>query len=273
MRRIDPKVAHRRPELSQHYLRDAAVGRSLVRRMRLPAGALVVEPGAGDGVLTEALCEAGFRIVAVEKDPQLHARLSLRFGARANIRCVRADFLDFRLPVTPYCAVSNVPYGITAAVVRKLLHAARPPDVTMLIVQREAAEKFSGTPQETLFSLLHKPWYGLTIAGAVSRHDFVPPPRVQSALLRIERRDVPMVSASAAPRYRALTEAAFTYGLRAALRRELTARQIRRLGRDHGFAADARPSHLSFDQWLAVFRFVEHECLGHDPTLRVRVAA
>jgi 23S rRNA (adenine-N6)-dimethyltransferase len=273
MRRIDPRVTHRRPELSQHYLRDATVARALVRRMRLPAGALVVEPGAGDGVLTAALLDAGHRVIANETDAVLHARLRARFAGRAEVACVRTDFLEFALPSTPYCVASNVPYGITAAVMRKLLHAARPPDLAALIVQREAAQKFAGTPRETLFSLLHKPWFQIEIAATVPRRDFTPAPRVQSALLRIERRPAPLVSSSVAGRYRSLTSAAFTYGLRQGLRDGLTSRQIKRLARDYGFVADAPASHLSFSQWLAIFRFVEHECLGHDPTQRMNAAA
>jgi 23S rRNA (adenine-N6)-dimethyltransferase len=273
MRRIALTPNHRRPELSQHELRDPTVARAIVRRMPLPPHALVIEPGAGRGVLTAALAGAVHHVIAIEKDARLHAQLSARLGDRAGVRCLRADFLDYALPSAPYCVVSNVPYGITAALVRKLLHAARPPGIAWLILQREAAEKFAGVPRETLFSLLHKPWFEFEVAGAVRRSDFSPPPRVQSALLRIERRDVPPVAAREARRYRALIETAFTYSAWHALRNTLTARQVKRLARDHAFAADAPASHLSFSQWLAIFRFVEHECLGHDPTLRRATAA
>ena len=103
----------------------------------------------------------------------------------------------------------------------------------------------------------------------------MPAPRVQSALLRIERRAVPLVAAHAAE-YRAFIGSVFGYGapeVSRALRRYVTARQVKRLARDLGFAPNCRASLLTFGQWLAIFRFVEHECLGHDPTLSVRVAA
>lgn len=268
MRRDRRTNIHRRPELSQHQLRDANVAGAVVRRLRLPSGTLVVEPGAGSGILTQALVDAGARVIAIEKDERLFAELKSRFSRqRPPVHCVCADVLELELPRQPYWAVSNVPYGITAALVRRLLHAARPPDVAWLIVQREAAEKFAGTPRETLFSLLHKPWFDIAIAGALPAQMFVPQPRVRSALLRINRRAAPLLSESATVRYRSLTTAAFTHGLRPGLRRALTARQIRRLAHDHYFDAGAPASHLSFDQWLAIFRFVEHECLGHDPTL------
>lgn len=271
MRRTDPRITHRRPELSQHFLRDAATARALVRRMALPPGGFVFEAGAGDGLLTEALADAGFRVLAIEKDERLCGLLRQRLAGRPNVACRRADFLMFPLPTTPYCVVSNVPYAITAALVRKLLHAARPPDDAMLIVQREAAEKFAGTPRETQFSLLHKPWFAITIAGSLRRRDFVPPPRVASALLRIERRDPPLVATTHASAYRSFITTTFGHGapeVTRALRRYLTAPQVKRLGRDLGFSRDCRASQLTFDQWLNVFRFVEHECLGHDPTQR-----
>ncbi len=275
MRRVDPRIAHRRPELSQHFLRDAAVARAIVRRATFARGDLVIEAGAGDGLLTEALADAGLRVVAVEQDERLYQLLRRRFAHRPDVQCQRADFLAFPLPLTPYRVVANVPYAITAALVRKLLHAARPPDETLLIVQREAAEKFAGTPRETQFSLLHKPWFEISIAGNVPRHAFVPPPRVASSLLRILHRATPLLGAGSAERYQAFVRDAFGRGapeISRSLRRYLTARQVRRLAQDLAFAPDGRLSQLTFDQWLGVFRFVEHECLGHDPT-RTRRAA
>jgi 16S rRNA A1518/A1519 N6-dimethyltransferase RsmA/KsgA/DIM1 with predicted DNA glycosylase/AP lyase activity len=101
------------------------------------------------------------------------------------------------------------------------------------------------------------------------RSDFAPPPRVQSDVLRINRRSAPLVDLERAGAYRALLGATFGHGagdVSRALRPYVTATQVRRLGRDLGFAAHAATSQLTFAQWLAVFRFVEHECLGRDPT-------
>ena len=269
MRRIDPKVVHRRPELSQHFLRSAAVARAIVRRMRLPAGALIVEPGAGDGVLTRALADAGHRVIAIEKDGSAFEMLRARLTGCDLVECVHADFLEHALPRSAYSVAANVPYSITAAILRKLLHAARPPDVAGLIVQRQAAEKFAGIPRETQFSLLHKPWFEIAIDGIVSRRDFVPVPRVASALLEVRRREAPILPGTSARVYRAFIENGFRYGspdVSHALRRYLTTRQIQRLVRDLGFSRTGSASQLTFGQWLAIFRFVEHECLGHDPT-------
>jgi 23S rRNA (adenine-N6)-dimethyltransferase len=275
MRRIHPRLAHRRPELSQHFLRTADVARSLIRRIALSPGDLVVDGGAGDGALTAALAELGCNVIAVEKDERLYRLLARRFADHPNVTCRHADILTFPLPVTPYHVVSNVPYAITAALLRALLHAARPPDEAALIVQREAAEKFAGTPRETLFSLLWKPYYEIAVACSVPRHDFVPPPRVESALLLLRRRDLPLVTATSAPAYRSFVTKALSHGapeVSRGLRPFVTAPQLKRLAHDLGFHARGSTSQLTFDQWLGIFRFVEHECLGHDPTFGVRAA-
>ncbi len=272
MRRHDLRIAHRRPELSQHFLRDAAVARTLVRRLAFPPGAFVIEPGAGDGALTEALADAGFRVLAIEKDERLYELLRRRLAGRETIACRHGDFLTLPMPTSPYRVASNVPYAITASVVRKLLDAPSQPVEAALIVQREAAEKFAGSPRETRFSLLHKPWFDVRIEGAVPRHCFEPPPRVHSVLMRIRPRAAPLLAASSAPAYRRFIAESFGQGGPEAsrgLRRFVTGRQLARLRHDLGFAADVRPSELAFSQWLAIFRFVEHECLGHDPTRRV----
>jgi 23S rRNA (adenine-N6)-dimethyltransferase len=274
MRRYVHRLFPRRAVLSQHVLR-AAAAHALVRRAALPCAALTIDAGAGDGALTAALADAGHRVIAVERDPRLFARLQSRFATHRGVSPRLTDFLAFTLPAEPYHVVANVPYAITAAVMRKLLHAARPPDSATLIVQREAAEKFAGRPRETAFSLLHKPWFAIEIAGIVPRRDFTPPPRVESAVLRITRRDAPLIPAREARRYRSFVETTLGHGssdLAPSLRRYMTSRQVRRLLQGMNLGREVRTSQITFAQWLTVFRFVEHECLGHDPTLEMITA-
>lgn len=269
MRRPDSRIIHRRAELSQHFLRPRAA-RALVRHAALPAGALVVDAGAGDGAITAVLAEAGHRVMAVERDPLLFGRLRRRFEGDARVSARLADVRVTGMPQHPYHVVANVPYAITAEFVRRLLHAARPPDSATLIVQREAAEKFAGAPRETAFSLLHKPGFEIDILATVPRAAFVPPPRVESRVLRVVRRDAALIASASRHRYEGFVETVLGHGsgeLGRALRRYLTPRQIRRLAMSAGFGARARTSQLTFEQWLVIFRFVEHECLGHDPTL------
>src|SRR5207248_6427628 len=132
------------------------------------------------------------RAGAIEKDARLYRRRAARSATSPCVDCRHADIHDARLPPARYRVVSNVPYAITASLVRKLLAAHPPPLDAFLIVQREAAQKFAGAPIETLFSLLHKPWFDISVVADVPRSSFVPPPRVESSLIRIERRARPL---------------------------------------------------------------------------------
>lgn len=268
MDRLHSRITNRRPDLSQHFFRSSILVERLVAGMRLKPCDLVVEIGAGDGIITEALAAQRCHVIAVEKDAQLHRCLSARFAGRANVTCVHADFVAFPLPRSPYRVVSNVPFGITAAVVRKLLRARRPPMDAFLVVQREAAEKFVGTPRETLFSLLNKPWFRISIVHVFRRTDFVPSPSVDCALVHFHLREHPLVGRGSQSAYRAFVRA--TFGRRGptacrALRTFCSAAQVKRLSRDLGFTPDSRPSGLSFERWMGVFHFYERVRSGREP--------
>jgi 23S rRNA (adenine-N6)-dimethyltransferase len=259
----------RRPELSQHFFRSPALVQRWVDDLPLLPGDHVVEIGPGYGIITEALARRGCHVVAVEKDVRLYRLLRSRFIGRTNVECHHADALRFPLPRGRYAVVSSVPFGITARLMRRLVEAPVPPAVACLVLQREAAEKFAGTPRETLFSLLHKPRFEIGLRRLFARTDFVPPPAVECALLVMRRRERPLVTPASYGRYVAFVRGTFDArgpDVRRALGTRLTSLQIKRLARDLGFATTAGPSDLSFEQWLAVFRFYEHLCIGRDPT-------
>jgi len=234
--------------------------RQLVAGLPLKPFDLVIEIGAGDGVITQALADRACSVIAIEKDLRLYRWLRRRFLGRTNVQCWHADFLTFRLPTVPYSVVSNVPFGVTAAVVRKLLGAPLPPVDAFLVVQREAAEKFVGAPQETLFSLLNKPWFEIGIVHRLRRDDFAPPPSVDCALIRFHRREQPLVTRASRRTYQGFVRAMF--GRRGpnvyrALRGAFSTTQVKRLSRELRFSVDSPPSDLSFEQWMALFRFYE----------------
>src|SRR5439155_23268067 len=96
------------------------------------------------GALTRELARRAGQVIAVEIDPDLAASLSEDGRAARNIEVVAADFLTYSLPREDHVVVGNIPYGQTAAIVRKL-DTARP-RAAWIIVQREAAERFAGHP-------------------------------------------------------------------------------------------------------------------------------
>lgn len=252
---------------SQHFLRDPRLADDLVARLRWPPGGIVLEPGAGRGAITRALADAGYRVVAIEKDPLLHRTLQSRLGARKDVECHRGDILAWPLPQEPYAVVSNVPFSITAALVRRLLDAPHTPDEVLLIVQREAAERWAGSA-ETRIGLLYRPWFETTIERSYQRSDFTPQPSVDCVLLRIGRRTQPLLPRRTEGEWRRFTTTAFgarRQEARESLRLLFTERQIVRFARELGFARSARPSEIPFRAWLAMFQFHTQGRFGASP--------
>lgn len=254
------------PLWSQHFFRDPARGAAVIAQLPLAADALVYEIGPGTGILTAALARRVKDVVAVEIDPALCARLRARFDAWPNVRVVHADFLHYPLPSRDYTIVSNVPFGVTVAVVSKLLRAPYPPCAAHLILQTEAAERFAGVPRETQYSVLTKPWFAFSIEREFKRTEFVPAPRVDAALLAIRRRDDPLVAHADAALYRAFVRYGFgrwRKDLKTSFRGVFSNLQFKTLARTLAFPLDATPTALTFDQWLGLFRYFQSGVPSH----------
>ncbi|WP_425566590.1 ErmE/ErmH/ErmO/ErmR family 23S rRNA (adenine(2058)-N(6))-methyltransferase [Planomonospora alba] len=172
--------------LSQNFLADpeavalvvAATGRH----------DLVLEPGAGEGVLTRALARTCGQVVGYEIDPLLAGKLAARTSGGGRVRVVRGDFLAARAPREPFAVAGNIPYAITSKIVDWCLRAPALTSAT-LVTQLEYARKRTGDfGRWSMLTVLTWPWYRWELAGRIGREAFRPVPAVDSAILRIERR-------------------------------------------------------------------------------------
>lgn len=116
----------------------------------------------------------------------LARQLCTRFRAVKNVEIIANDFLRCRIFDTEYKIFANIPYNRTADILRKILYTEPVPREAYLIIQKEAAQKFSGLPNETQFSILAKPMFEFRIIRELRRTDFEPMPRVDSVLLQIK---------------------------------------------------------------------------------------
>ena len=161
----------------------------------------------------------------------------------------------------------------TAAIIRRLADAPSPPVDPYLVVQREAAERFSGVPfaSETLPALLVQPWWQVEILRGLRPSDHVPPPRAVPVFLWLARRSRLLVTDSQSDLYLHFVTSVFGQGgstVRQRLRRYFSARQISRLAWELRFESETSSSALTFDQWLGVFRYYS---LSLYPRGRLRV--
>lgn len=260
------KRLHKQISLGQNFLRSPTLVRRLVRMSRIGVSDTVYEIGPGNGIITAALASVARQVIAIEKDPELVCRLRERFRPVANVEIVEKDFLNYsfriQTPITEYKIFASIPYNATAQIVRKILHKRSPLCEAYLIMQKEAARKFSGSPRETLFSILVKPFYDLQIVLQLKRTDFWPVPNVDSVLLSIKRRASPLIEAQDVRLYREFVEYGFRRwkpNLKLAFKNVFTYKQWKRLAHDLDFPLNATATELSVEQWLGLYQGFMHK--------------
>jgi 23S rRNA (adenine-N6)-dimethyltransferase len=237
----------RRHELGQNHLIDRGVAARMVGLV--PPGP-VLELGAGDGALTGLLAARPWPLTAVELDPARVAGLRRRLGR--GVRVVQADMLRFPLSGARH-VVSNVPFGITTALLRRLL-AERSWESAVLLLQWEVARKRAAVGGTTLLTASWWPWFEFSLAGRVPAAAFRPRPAVDGGLLVVRRRPDPLVDPGQRVAYQRLVRAAFSGD------RLLPA--LRRVRGVDGWAAaervprSVRPRDLRAEEWASLHRAV-----------------
>jgi 23S rRNA (adenine-N6)-dimethyltransferase len=253
-------MVRRRIRLAQNFFRDRRLVGSIVGASSFGPEDVVYEVGPGNGIVTKELARYAGQVVAVEKDPVLAAWLRRRFCQTGNVRIVSGDFTRYRIPVRGYRIFANLPFNITALVVKRILFGRNPPDEAHLVVQKEAAERFSGRPAGTEVSVLAGPWFLVRTVREFRRTDFGPAPGKDAVLLHIARRTEPLVGSQHARAYRRFVRHGFEAwkkDLRTAYKRVFTYEQWKRLSSNLSLPVRAKPSELKFEQWLGLFQFLQ----------------
>lgn len=260
-----------RKALGQHFLLDQFVLGDIADACLLTRDDTVLEIGAGPGGLTEELAHRAGTVAAVELDEELAALSRRRLADRENVCIVAADILDYT-PVelleecdarAPYVATGNLPYYITQPVVRRLLEADPAPERIVVLVQREVARRMVGGPgRESLLSMSIKCYGTPEPLFDVPPSAFWPPPKVQSAAVRIERLPAPVIPRAQLPRFFNLLRAGYSEPrkqLHNALRNAFGVPDATAQGllAEAQVDAAARAQHLELADWQRLFEVVE----------------
>jgi 16S rRNA (adenine1518-N6/adenine1519-N6)-dimethyltransferase len=192
---------HPRRALGQNFVVDPNTVRRIARLAGVGPGDRVLEIGAGLGSLTLALAETGASVTAVEADPRLVPLLA-EVVAGHDVTIVEGDARRLGWPELlgdgSWVVVANLPYNVATGLVLDLLERA-PGVVRMLVmVQREVGERLAAGAGDDAYGAVSVKlayWATASIAGIVPSSVFVPRPKVESALIRVERRSVPAVDA------------------------------------------------------------------------------
>lgn len=181
---------------SQNFIKDINLVTRLINQSLINKNDTVIEIGAGDGIITSILKNYARDVIAYEIDQNYFARLTNKFENIPNIHFEPGDFLRAPLPNFPYKVFSNVPFYMTADVMKKLFLSKTPPMDSFLILQREAALKYIGKPFDTKNSLqavLIYPRFEIKITHEFNQNDFSPTPNVKIILINIKRRNSSLI--------------------------------------------------------------------------------
>ncbi len=275
----------------QHFLVDQSVLNATIEAAEIVEGDRALEIGPGLGILTEELVAAGATVVAIEKDRALAHELELRLKKHVTIVEGNALEMDwgrvmtegkipnskFQIPnSSPWKLVANIPYSITAQIIRKALWSDAIPSVIVLLMQREVAERIvgeigsrkqekPGEKKSLSFTPLPVSLISLSVMLAssfvkivrkVPRKCFYPPPDVESSVLKI----VPMSQEERRAKWGVDPEKVMSLAARAFLnpRKKMTTTLVlKELPREKiitalnavGASENARPEELSVGQW------------------------
>lgn len=188
-----------RKRFGQHFLTDPRILDRIAGALELTGTETVVEVGPGRGALTDRLASRCAKLIAVEIDRDLVAHLTRRYADHPHVQIVEGDVLDKSLATLaggPYVLIGNVPYYITTPI---LFHAMERPraERSVFLVQREVAERMVAVPNSDEYGALSVNIQSLArveILFRVAAGAFSPPPKVESAVVRVIPRADPVIS-------------------------------------------------------------------------------
>jgi 16S rRNA (adenine1518-N6/adenine1519-N6)-dimethyltransferase len=256
LRRLRRRRFSLKKRFGQHFLTDRSIVRRIVQFAAVSTENTILEIGPGTGSLTTALAAAAHRVIAIEIDRDLIPRL--RASVPSNVEITEGDALEVDLPQGSFHIVSNLPYNIATPLFKRFIeHRARISGITVMI-QKEVAERLMATPRTNAYgplSLLIQYYANVTYGFTVPPGAFKPPPRVDSAVIRLEWKPgvaeaTPFTDfvhlAFSARRKKLANNLLSMFG---SIGREQILHRLERAG----IEANARPEELSLDEFLRVY--------------------
>jgi 16S rRNA (adenine1518-N6/adenine1519-N6)-dimethyltransferase len=255
------KMETAKKSLGQHWLSDQASLEAMCDAAEVGPSDTVLEIGPGLGTLTGVLTKRAGHVIAVEFDETLASALPGRVGA-ANLTAEHHDILRFDLTTLPknYKIVANIPYYLTSNLIRTISEAMNPPTVAALLVQKEVAERVAATPGDmSLLSVSAQFYWEVTTGRVVEAALFSPPPKVDSQILVLRRREELLFPGTDIQHFFRIVKAGF------ASRRKTILNSISgglRIGKDEagelleraGVNPEIRPQSLSLPQWHDIYK-------------------
>jgi 16S rRNA (adenine1518-N6/adenine1519-N6)-dimethyltransferase len=249
--------------LGQHWLYDEAALAAMADAADVTSGNTVVEIGPGLGTLTKVLLARGAKVTAVEFDRDLAANLASEDGpVSGDFTVVNQDILKFNFSAvpTPYKVVANIPYYLTSNLIRVLSESSNPPTYAVLLIQKEVAERVCAEPGDMSILAVTAQYYWQTSLGTVVPAElFTPPPKVDSQILIMEYRQLPLFDGVDTRQFFRLVKAGFSQKRKTLVNSlsgglAISKDKAKQLLEKANIAPTARAQTLSLIEWHALYR-------------------
>lgn len=184
-------------QFGQNFLTDTNLLASIVRDSKIDNNCTVIEVGAGAGALTSEICKVAKKVVAFEIDLELKSHLTDRFNKQTNVQLVFTDALKLKneeinqLAGGNFHLIANLPYYITSPLIFKFLENKNCLSLTVM-VQKEVADRIvakSGNKDFGILTVKLGAYASCSLTRVVSKKMFNPVPKVDSAIVRIEKKN------------------------------------------------------------------------------------
>lgn len=255
--------------LGQNFLSDPRILSKIVDAAELQPGEAVLEIGPGLGSLTRYLAVQAGQVTAVELDRKLFPILTYHMQAYENVRLVQGDILELDpagLMRTPgYAVVANIPYYITAAILRHLLESNCRPSRLILTVQQEVAARICARPGDySLLALSVQVFGAPEVLFKIPAGAFYPPPRVDSAVIAIRLYPEPVIPVDQLDQFFTVIKAGFSQK-RKTIRNSLSSglhlptTHVEELLATAGIDSMRRAETITLEEWKRVVLLVSRE--------------
>jgi 16S rRNA (adenine1518-N6/adenine1519-N6)-dimethyltransferase len=250
-------VLRNKKSLGQHWLRDRDVLAHIADSAELTPDDTVLEIGPGLGTLTSELLRRAGKVIAVEFDSELARKLPGQFPGK-NLEVINTDILKFYLSQLPsgYKVVANIPYYITNKIIQILMTATNKPSITVLLVQKEVAERLAAKPGSmSILAVSAQVFVDVSLGDVVKAELFTPPPKVDSRVVILRTRQTSFFTEISEKDFFHVVKAGFSAKrkkLRSSLSSglKLSKTEVEIILGKVNISPDVRAETLSIDDWL-----------------------
>lgn len=242
--------------LGQNFLTDYKVVANMVRLLDPQDGDVVIEIGAGLGILTEELAKQylslDYKVYALEIDERFILKLDNMFVHNPNVVPVHADVLNWLVDFVPekdFKILGSLPFYITSPIIHNIIKMKKQPDVCVLLVQKEVAKKITTkAPKNSYLSVFIQTFFDVKYVSEVSKKKFRPSPKVDGAIIKMINKGEPH-SLDYINEYEKFLHKGFRFP-RKMINKVFTKEELG----SFGLSAKVRPGEIPADTWLKLFK-------------------